>query len=119
MVETQDLERHLWRAVELLRGSIDSGEYKHYIFGLFFFKRLCDLWDEEIELEAKHRFKIPTKAHFSAILKRKKGIGAALTKALREIEKANTALDKVFFEIDFSNSERFSQRNPTLSTPVT
>ncbi|MBM76269.1 MAG: type I restriction endonuclease subunit M [Proteobacteria bacterium] len=108
MVETQDLERHLWRAAELLRGSIDSGEYKHYIFGLFFFKRLCDLWDEELELEEKHRFKIPTKAHFSAILKRKKGIGAALTKALREIEKANTALDKVFFEIDFSNSERFS-----------
>ena len=28
----------------MLRGSIDSGEYKSYIFGLLFFKRLSDAW---------------------------------------------------------------------------
>jgi len=33
------LESHLWRAADILRGSIDSGDYKHYIFGLLFFKR--------------------------------------------------------------------------------
>jgi hypothetical protein len=39
------LETHLWRAADILRGSIDSGDYKHYIFGLLFFKRLSDVWD--------------------------------------------------------------------------
>ena len=44
-----DLERHLWGAADLLRGSIDSGDFKHYIFGLLFYKRLCDVWTEEYE----------------------------------------------------------------------
>lgn len=35
----QQLEKHLWRAADILRGRIDSGDYKHYIFGLLFFKR--------------------------------------------------------------------------------
>ena len=43
------LERHLWGAADLLRGSIDSGDFKHFIFGLLFYKRLCDEWEEEYE----------------------------------------------------------------------
>ena len=43
------LESHLWEAANILRGSIDSGDYKHYIFGLLFYKRLCDIWNEEYE----------------------------------------------------------------------
>jgi len=45
----QQLETHLWKAADILRGRIDSGEYKHYIFGLLFFKRLSDVWQEEYE----------------------------------------------------------------------
>jgi type I restriction enzyme M protein len=41
------LEGHLWKAADILRGSIDAADYKHYIFGLLFFKRLCDVWQEE------------------------------------------------------------------------
>ena len=33
---------------DLLRGSIDS-DFKHFIFGLLFYKRLCDVWEEEYE----------------------------------------------------------------------
>lgn len=43
------LERHLWGAADLLRGSIDSGDFKHYSFGLLFYKRLCDVWQGEYE----------------------------------------------------------------------
>lgn len=66
------LEAHLWGAADILRGSIDSSDYKHYIFGLLFYKRLCDVWAEEYEalLEEfgeeedavdpdEHRFNIP------------------------------------------------------------
>ncbi len=69
------LENHLWRAADILRGSIDSGDYKHYIFGLLFFKRLSDVWEEDMrngctygdaEIAAdpeEHRFDSP-KGHF-------------------------------------------------------
>lgn len=69
----QELESHLWKAADILRGSIDSGDYKHYIFGLLFFKRLSDVWEEEYEERLKeledeklardpeeHRFHIPS-----------------------------------------------------------
>ena len=43
----QELEEYLWGAATLLRGTIDAGDYKQYIFPLLFFKRICDVYDEE------------------------------------------------------------------------
>ena len=45
----QQLEKYLWGAATLLRGTIDAGDYKQYIFPLLFFKRICDVYDEEFE----------------------------------------------------------------------
>ena len=42
-----ELESYLWGAANLLRGLIDTGDYKQYVFPLLFFKRLSDVWDEE------------------------------------------------------------------------
>ncbi|MFM8857187.1 MAG: type I restriction-modification system subunit M N-terminal domain-containing protein, partial [Actinomycetota bacterium] len=38
-----ELESYLWGAATLMRGSIDPGEYKNYIFPLLFLKRLSDV----------------------------------------------------------------------------
>ena len=43
----QELESYLWGAATILRGLVDAGDYKQYIFPLLFFKRLSDVWDEE------------------------------------------------------------------------
>ncbi|KQB92895.1 hypothetical protein GEPA3_2111 [Geobacillus sp. PA-3] len=40
----QQLESHLWESANILRGSIDSSDYKNYIFGLLFLKRLNDVF---------------------------------------------------------------------------
>jgi type I restriction enzyme M protein len=43
----QQLEKYLWGAATALRGTIDAGDYKKYIFPLLFFKRIYDVYDEE------------------------------------------------------------------------
>lgn len=44
-----ELEKYLWSAADILRGSIDSSDYKSFIFGLMFLKRLSDRFEEEAE----------------------------------------------------------------------
>ena len=48
-ITQQELESYLWGAATLLRGLIDAGDYKQFIFPLLFFKRLSDVWDEEYQ----------------------------------------------------------------------
>lgn len=44
------LESHLWEAANILRGSpVDRTDWKSYILPLLFFKRICDVWDEEYQ----------------------------------------------------------------------
>ena len=44
-----ELESKLWQAADILRGQIDSADYKNYIFSILFLKRLSDRFDEEVE----------------------------------------------------------------------
>jgi type I restriction enzyme M protein len=98
----QELESYLWGAAKLLRGLIDAGDYKQYIFPLLFFKRLSDVWDEEYETAldetndgaysratADDRFTIPDGAHWSDVRAASRDVGRALLTAFRVIEVAN------------------------------
>ena len=117
----QQLESHLWGAADILRGKIDSSDYKHYIFGLLFYKRLCDVWEEEYEERLKeydgnaelaadpdeHRFPIPEGAFWKDVRKHSTNIGEHLNTAFHAIEDADLRLKGVFQDVDFNNKERF------------
>nr|WTA70832.1 type I restriction-modification system subunit M [Micromonospora sp. NBC_00855] len=116
------LEAYLWGAAKLLRGLIDAGDYKQYIFPLLFFKRISDVYDEEraealavYEDEAladkpeNHRFQIPDGAHWEDVREVPENIGAALAKAMYDIQAVNPErLAGIFGDAQWTNKERLS-----------
>lgn len=117
----QQLEKYLWGAATYLRGHIDAGDYKQYIFPLLFFKRLSDVWDEEYQIAVEeggedyasfaenHRFQVPEGAHWNDVREVTKNVGSALQKAMRDIEKANPEqLFGIFGDANWTNKDRLS-----------
>jgi type I restriction enzyme M protein len=119
-ISQSELEAYLWGAATLLRGTIDAGEYKSFIFPLLFLKRLSDVYDEEYAqalsesggdaayatLPEQHRFQIPDGAHWADLRRAVSDVGRAITTATREIERANHRLDGVFGDAPWTNKER-------------
>jgi type I restriction enzyme M protein len=115
-----DLESYLWGAATILRGLVDAGDYKQYIFPLLFYKRLSDVWDEECQealsetgdadyaqAMADERFIIPAGAHWQNVRETPRDVGQAIQNALRAIEAANPArLDGIFGDAPWTNKER-------------
>ncbi len=121
MISQAELESYLWGAATLLRGHIDAGDYKQFIFPLLFYKRLCDVYDEEVAealeesggdkeyavMPEQHRFQIPPHAHWNVVRSQVHNVGKAIQEAMREIEKANPdTLFGVFGDAQWTNKER-------------
>ncbi len=119
-ITLQGLKSHLWNCAEILRGSaVDRTDWKAYILPLLFFKRLCDVWDEEtaeaaalfgdadpVEFPEVHRFSVPEGCHWRNVRETPANIGAALARAMREIERANPdTLYRVFGAADWGNRD--------------
>ena len=122
LVTLNELENHLWESANILRGPVDAADFKTYIFPLLFFKRICDVWDEEYQeivdetgdeqlawFPESHRFQIPENCHWNDVRAKATNVGTALQVAMREIEKANPdSLYGVFGDAQWSNKDRLS-----------
>lgn len=117
----ETLESHLWKSADILRGHIDAADYKNYIFGLLFLKRISDCFEEEAEkiLQEKgdkklayeerdnHDFFVPEKARWDYLKSRTQNIGEAINKANDLLEEENPeSLEGVLSTIDFNDKDR-------------
>ena len=105
-ITIEELESYLWNSAVLLRSSIDAGAYKQYIFPLLFFKRICDVYDEETQIAIEeygddivdfdedelHTFIVPQGHHWKDVRQVSENVGNALVEAFHAIEKENVRL---------------------------
>ncbi len=112
------LESWLWGSADILRSTIDSSDFKNYIFGLLFLKRSNDVFAEEVEqimeqegsdreeAEEDAYLNIPEIARWAFIIQQTENIGIALDKAFAAIEQENTGLEGVMTATKFGDKER-------------
>ncbi len=123
-ITIEELQSYLWNSAVLLRTNIDAGAYKQYIFPLLFFKRICDVYDEEcqqilaeygdeeaLDWEENHRFIVPKGAHWKDVRAVSENVGKAITEAFRKIENANSdMLQGIFGDGAWTNKNRLPDR---------
>jgi len=120
IVDIKVLESWLKSAADLLRG---RSEGLYYIITLLFYKRLCDVFDDEIKEVQKEikdlpekefnkivkeakltRIFIPKEAHFSEVRKTTVNLGERLDNALFLIAKENPQLQGVIDTVQFNET---------------
>lgn len=121
----RELEQTLWAAANALRGPVDPGDFKAYVFPALFFKWISDVydyrhaqaiddlgddWSQELEDEDYQVFVIPEGAHWDDVFETPVNVGAALNKALVSIQEANPGkLAGVFGDVNWGNKERLPE----------
>jgi len=130
----KSLESWIWDAACSIRGAKDAPKYKDYILPLVFTKRLCDVFDDEVNRIAAEvgsrkkafqlakadpklvRFYLPIVPEdteepvWSVIRKLSDKIGEAVTTHMRAIAKANPLLQGIIDRVDF-NATTHGQRD--------
>lgn len=123
---SQKLFNHLYEACNILRGPLNQDEYRNYLIPLLFFKRISDVYDEEVQqaleesgndreyanLPEQHSFVVPEGCRWEDVRTTAVDVGQKIVNAMNGIETANPStlagLFSSFDEADWTNKEKLS-----------
>jgi len=119
-VTLESLKQHLWKAADILRGSLDASEYRQPVMTILFLKRLNDRFEENVEdlkkqgksekeanQEFRHDFFVPKSARWDELSKVRSKVGEKIDEICRAIEKANPKLDGVLTNTKYSDPRKY------------
>lgn len=130
VVTRDELDRMLWGAADILRGTTDAADFKNHILSLLFLKRLNDVFEERREaIRGAYKGKsekivqqaledpdeygdgsyyVPKAARWPELLKVPENRGEAIDKAMEAIEEANAAyFEGILTTVRFNDERRF------------
>ena len=119
-VTLDSLKIHLWKASDILRGSLDASEYRQPVMTLLFLKRLNDRFEENVEellsqgkseedanLEFYHDFFVPDDARWHNLQGVSRKVGQKIDELCKKIELANTRLEGVLTNTKYSDPRKY------------
>ena len=114
------LKAHLWSAADILRGSLDSSEYRQPVMTLLFLKRLNDTFEENAEdlvnkginkkeayNKRRHNFYIPENARWTVLSSAAENIGEKIDDICRIIERENPKLEGVLTNTKYNDKRKY------------
>jgi type I restriction enzyme M protein len=130
IITRDELDRMLWGAADILRGTTDAADFKNHILSLLFLKRLNDVFEErrdyirtaykgksekviEQALEdpdeyGEGSYYVPKAARWSELMKVPENRGEAIDKAMEAIEEENAAyFEGILTTVRFNDERRF------------
>ena len=132
IITRDELDRMLWGAADILRGTTDAADFKNHILSLLFLKRLSDVFEErrgeiiyEYMNDGKTReeaeeftedpdeygsgsYYVPEKARWSELLKVAENRAEAIDTAMESVEEQNERyFEGILTAVRFNDERRF------------
>ena len=116
----EKLKAHIWKAADILRGSLDPQEYRQPVMTVLFLKRLNDTFEENVERLVKegqtrkkaeqkfrHKFYVPETARWSVLADASSNIGETMDNVCKEIEEAVPKLRDVLTYLKYNDKKKY------------
>ena len=120
-ITLEALKAHLWKASDILRGSLDAQEYRQPVMTILFLKRLNDTFEENVEKKIKeekltqkkaeqafrHGFYVPESARWNKLTDSSSNLGSIIDTVCREIETAVPKLEGVLTTTKYNDKKKY------------
>ncbi len=119
-ITLEALKSHLWKAADILRGSLDAQEYRQPVMTILFLKRLNDTFEENVEKLVKegnsqkkaeqkfrHKFFVPETARWNVLSDASSNLGEITDNVCRDIEKEVPKLEGVLTNTKYNDKKKY------------